>query len=95
MVTGVFDLTSIQNARQLDQERRNLGVGALPIQACHIFNDSTMVDIDPSGTSKKHTVANKVCTATVSPVLRRPSLTPITQTDYAITAVSILRGVPS
>ena len=47
---------------------------------------------DPTGTGEKRSTLNKVCTATASPVLRRPSSPiPIAQADHAITALSTLR----
>jgi len=69
MLTGVFDLTSVKNNRELEQKRHDLGDGAITVQTCHILNELTMADVDPTGTSEESTVTNKVCPARV---LRRP-----------------------
>ena len=91
MLTGLFDVSSLNRNRELREQCHNLGYGSNPIQACHILNESAVVGVDPAGTNEKSAVANKVCLTTVqnSPL---PSLLPsIVQTDYAATAIAILR----
>ena len=72
ILTGVFDYTSTRQNPELDQLRRSINARAATVQACHILNESTMQDVDPTGTSEESTVSNKVCAATVSRVLHCP-----------------------
>jgi len=88
----MFDETSVRNNGELYQQCLHLDAGLAVVQACHILNKSTMQGIDPTGGSESDAVTNKVCAVMVSLVLRRPYHPRPSQTSFAVTAVSILRG---
>ena len=69
MLTGVFDLTSVKNNRELEQQRHDPGAGTVAVQTCHILNGLTMADVDPTRTGEENPATNKVCPAQVP---RRP-----------------------
>ena len=56
----MFDRTSLRRNHELKQLCDRLGTASTTVQACHILNESTMQGIDPTGTSDKDTVVNKV-----------------------------------
>jgi len=59
VLTGMFDDTSTQENRKLEQLCVDLGAASTIIEARHILSGSTMQEIDPTGDSH-------MCTATVS-----------------------------
>lgn len=93
VLTGLFGYTSTRKSPHLDRLRRGIGARTTAIQACYILNELTMRDIDPTGSSGKMIVLNKVCVVTASRALcRRPSPTSTVRIEYAATAMSVLRG---
>ena len=72
MLTGQFDKTSVARNSELKELRDTLKASTVSIEACHILNRSTMMGIDPAGTSEGRVVLNKVCPTTVSLVLHCP-----------------------
>jgi hypothetical protein len=61
MLTGMFDETSLERNRELDQLCRDLGATTTTVQACHILSEPTMQGIETKGVSEKLAVTNKVC----------------------------------
>lgn len=92
MLTGIFDYTSTKQSEELTQLRDDLSTYSAVVQTSHILNESTMQDIDPSGGGERVTVLKNVrATDTSRALCCPPSPTSIVQTEYAVSAMSILR----
>ena len=62
------DCILIQNNHKLEQLCDSLDTASTTVQACHILNELTMQSTNPTGSSEKSTVMNKVYVVTMSQV---------------------------
>jgi len=67
VLTGMFDDTSAQENRKLEQLCVDLGAASTTVEARHISNGLTMQNTDPAGGSEESTTMNKVCRAATAP----------------------------
>lgn len=64
MLTGCFNLKSVQNVRELAVACEEEKAMPITVIACHIFNESTMQKVDPMGGAEGSPTENKVCVVT-------------------------------
>ena len=76
VVIGQYDATLVSNNVELERNREHPEMSPVPIEACHILNDSTTQNIRDS----ENAVVNKVSTIS-EPFI--PFSSPVTQTEYA------------
>jgi len=87
MVTGKFDSASIAKSGELSEECDNQGAGETEIQACHIFNESTM-----QGIVGEDAVENKVRGTIVSQVPHVSATHTYLWDKHAANAMAILKN---
>ena len=76
VITGQYDATLVSGNVELERNREHPEMSLVPIEACHILNDSTTQSIRDS----ENAVVNKVSTIS-EPFI--PFSSPVTQTGYA------------